>query len=71
VDIAALETAGRALIEVEPSVALDYLAIIDPETLEPAISVTPGARVIVAATVGGTRLIDNLQLLPGDTGQGS
>jgi pantoate--beta-alanine ligase len=69
VDIAALETAGRALIEVEPSIALDYLAIVDPETLEPATAVMPGARVIVAATVGGTRLIDNLQLRP--EGEGS
>ncbi len=68
-DIAALETAGRALIEVEPSIALDYLAIVDPETLEPATAVMPGARVIVAATVGGTRLIDNLQLQP--EGEGS
>jgi pantoate--beta-alanine ligase len=68
VDIAALETAGRALIEVEPSIALDYLAIVDPETLEPATAVMPGARVIVAATVGGTRLIDNLQLRPESEG---
>ncbi len=68
VDIAALETAGRALIEVEPSIALDYLAIVDPETLEPATAVMPGARVIVAATVGGTRLIDNPQLRPESEG---
>jgi pantoate--beta-alanine ligase len=66
-DIAALETAGRALIGVEPTVALDYLAIVDPDTLEPATTVTPGTRVVVAATVGSTRLIDNLQLLPSDT----
>jgi len=63
-NVAALEEAGRTLIGVEPAVTLDYLAIVDPETLEPVREIVRGARVIVAATIGGTRLIDNLQLLP-------
>ncbi|HVL23663.1 MAG TPA: pantoate--beta-alanine ligase [Thermomicrobiales bacterium] len=63
-DVSALTEAGRALIGVEPLVALDYLAIVDPETLEPAATLVPGARAIVAATVGGTRLIDNVPLRP-------
>ena len=43
-----------------------YLQIVDPQTLEPLDMVTPGARAIVAASIDGVRLIDNLDLLPGD-----
>jgi pantoate--beta-alanine ligase len=38
---------------------VDYLEIVDADTLEPTISTT-NARVIVAARLGATRLIDNL-----------
>ena len=63
-DVAALTEAGRALISAEPAVALEYLAIVDPETLEPLAEATPSARAIVAAIIGGTRLIDNVELQP-------
>ena len=44
----------------EPLVALDYFAIVDPRTFQPVDDGYRGpARVLVAATVGGTRLIDN------------
>jgi pantoate--beta-alanine ligase len=55
--------AGQEVIEQEPTVALDYLAVVDPETLEPIDEVTPGARAIIAARLGHVRLIDNLELL--------
>ncbi len=51
------------LLAASPEVAVDYLALADAETLEP---VTRAARtgdvVLVAARVGGTRLIDNVIL---------
>jgi pantoate--beta-alanine ligase len=48
----------------EPSVRVDYCAIVDPETLEDVGDVRQGALVAVAAHVGSTRLIDNVLLLP-------
>lgn len=40
---------------------VDYLAVVDADTLEPTIDPT-NARVIVAARLGTTRLIDNLPI---------
>jgi pantoate--beta-alanine ligase len=51
--------AGRALIDAEPGVDLDYLERVDSATFE----ATPdGDLIVVAAKVGTTRLIDNLLL---------
>jgi pantoate--beta-alanine ligase len=46
------------------AVTLDYAAVVDPETLEPLATVDRPARAIIAARVGGTRLIDNCALTP-------
>jgi len=61
-DAAKLEAAGRQVVAEEPAVRLDYLAIVDPDSLEPVSPAAPGALVAVAAYVGGTRLIDNVIL---------
>ncbi|MHB1210688.1 MAG: pantoate--beta-alanine ligase [Candidatus Nanopelagicales bacterium] len=50
-------TAGRAVIDAAPEVALDYLVVTDP-ALREAPAAGPG-RALIAAVVGGTRLIDN------------
>jgi pantoate--beta-alanine ligase len=63
-DAAMLIEAGRDMIAAQPAVDLDYLAIVAPATLEPISELAPGARAIAAVTVGGTRLIDNLELCP-------
>jgi pantoate--beta-alanine ligase len=55
---------GAVLVKRAPLVALDYLQVVDPATLQPVEVVTPGSRAIIAATIGGIRLIDNLALLP-------
>ncbi len=48
----------------EPAVVVDYIEIVDGETLLPVEGAAgPGTLVAVAAKVGGTRLIDNI-LLP-------
>jgi len=59
---AALETLGRAVVASESGVQLEYLAVIDPDTLEPAAVASPGSIVAIAARVGATRLIDNVIL---------
>ena len=53
--------AARAVLDAEPGVALDYLALVDPATVEdvPADHAGP-ALLAVAARVGATRLIDNV-----------
>ena len=48
----------------QPAVKLDYLEIVDPETLEPITSISKRTLVAVAAFVGNTRLIDNILLEP-------
>ncbi|MCW2601038.1 MAG: pantoate/beta-alanine ligase [Frankiales bacterium] len=52
-------SAGRALFDAEPGVHLDYLERLDSATFEAA---RDGDLIVVAATVGSTRLIDNLPL---------
>ncbi|MBZ5720617.1 MAG: pantoate--beta-alanine ligase [Acidobacteriia bacterium] len=55
---------GKQVFEDEPSVRLDYFEIVDPETLEPVVTVRGAALVAVAAFAGTTRLIDNTVLQP-------
>lgn len=64
---AALEELGHAVLSAEPQVALEYLAVIDPQTLEPATVAEAGSIVAVAARIGTTRLIDNVILGARDT----
>ena len=53
---------GIRVLKSEPGAQLDYLEIVDPETLEPVEFVRGSALVAVAAFVGTTRLIDNVVL---------
>jgi pantoate--beta-alanine ligase len=46
------------------AVELEYLALVDPDTLEPIDALTHDALLAVAARVGETRLIDNVILQP-------
>jgi pantoate--beta-alanine ligase len=59
-----LIAAGEQEFAKEPAVRLDYLEIVDPETLEPRLSVSDRSLVAVAGVVGATRLIDNIMLPP-------
>jgi pantoate--beta-alanine ligase len=51
---------GREVIAMEPQVRIDYLTVVDPDTLLPLESASAGAMAAVAAHVGATRLIDNM-----------
>ena len=55
-----LIAAGRAEFATEPDVRIDYLEVVNPETLDPVKIISDEALVAVAAYVGTTRLIDNL-----------
>ena len=61
---AALIEAAQQVFAEEPAVRVDYVEIVDNETLEPVADVSGGALVAVAAFVGTTRLIDAV-VLPG------
>jgi pantoate--beta-alanine ligase len=55
--------AARTLIDSTPETKLDYIAVVDPEIFRPVTDDYRGkALAIVAARVGETRLIDNLEL---------
>jgi pantoate--beta-alanine ligase len=66
----AARRAATAVLEAEPGLELDYLAITDPDLapLEPYAAAGREARVLVAARLGTTRLIDNLPLTLGPSG---
>ncbi len=59
---AKLRAAGSEEFAGEKSVRLDYFEIVDADNLDPVETVQRGALVAVAAFVGKTRLIDNIQI---------
>jgi len=61
---AGLIDAGKNVLAQEPGVRLDYLQIVDPDTLDPMKEINYTALIAVAAFVGTTRLIDNILLDP-------
>jgi pantoate--beta-alanine ligase len=62
VDATNLIQAGKQTIAQDSSVRLDYLEIVDPETLNAVPTISGPSLVAVAAFVGTTRLIDNTVL---------
>ncbi len=59
----AVRRAAHAVLDAEPGIALDYLALVDPMTLgEVADDAGGPALLAVAARVGTTRLIDNVPI---------
>jgi len=47
-----------------PRFDLDYLAIVDADTFQPRSTLGPRSLLVVAASLGATRLIDNVPLSP-------
>jgi len=56
----AVLAAARAVLDDEPAIDVDYLALVDDASWQPAGAQTSLARLLVAARVGTTRLIDNV-----------
>lgn len=53
----------RQVLEAEPLARTDYIALVDPDSLEPIDKISEGpALLAVAARFGGVRLIDNVIL---------
>ena len=49
-----------------PSVgcSIDYVTVVDPETLEPVHQITGPVLMAVAVRIGNARLIDNMLVTP-------
>jgi pantoate--beta-alanine ligase len=67
---AALVAAAGAVLAREPDLVPDYVALADPETLEPVELARPGTLAMLAARSGRTRLLDNVVLGEADYGTG-
>ena len=56
------ELVRKAKAELDEALKVEYLEVVHPETLEPRTTSEHGDVLLVAAKVGGTRLIDNIIL---------
>jgi pantoate--beta-alanine ligase len=72
-DVAQIKAHARTAIRDEHGLRLEYLEIVDPETLQPVEQITGPVLVAGALWVGTTRLIDNLYCTPphGESSEGS
>ena len=58
-DVAEIIEQMRGVLLATGALAIDYVALVDPETLAPVAEVKSRTLAAVAATIGRTRLIDN------------
>ena len=58
----AILAAARGVIATAPLARIDYLEVVNVETLGPVAKAGPDSVIVVAAFFGQTRLIDNLRL---------
>jgi len=56
----------RQVVEQEPLARLEYAEVVDAESFQPVATLAGRVVLPVAALVGKTRLIDNLQLAVGE-----
>lgn len=61
-EMAATLDAAKARLLEGGFTSVDYVALVDEESLQPATRAVPGTRLFVAATIGRTRLIDNCKV---------
>jgi pantoate ligase/cytidylate kinase len=55
----------RERLGTEPGVAVEYIAVVEPEALTPVETANATTVIAIAARVGSTRLIDNIILAEG------
>jgi pantoate--beta-alanine ligase len=65
VDAGVFVQAAKAILDATPGVETSYVEVRDPRTLEPVRRLDAHARLLLAARVGGVRLIDNGPLFAG------
>ena len=53
----------QAILAEEKGISIDYIEIVDPESLAPVSAATGNMVLLVAVRIGSTRLIDNLLIL--------
>ena len=63
-DAARLIVALRKVLDAQPGVTADYAEIVDARTFDPVTAIRRKCLVLIAAFVGGTRLIDNALVEP-------
>jgi pantoate--beta-alanine ligase len=63
-DVEQVQKAMASVVAGEPRAKLDYAMVVDPVSFEPPISRAGELRLLVAADLGGVRLIDNLGVRP-------
>jgi pantoate--beta-alanine ligase len=68
-DVAKLEAHGRAVLDAAGLDGIDYLEVVDPDSLERLERVETTALVCGAVRVGKTRLIDNITISTGHKDQ--
>lgn len=56
----AVQNVMTQTVKQAPAISIDYLAVCDPQTLEPLASITSRAVLLGAVRLGSVRLIDNL-----------
>ena len=62
-DVSRLQAEVQNILDKEPLIRTDYVAIVHPHTLQPMVRLTAeGAVMCLAVWIGHTRLIDNLRL---------
>lgn len=61
-DAAALLADLHALVSAEPLARIDYISLVDPESLQPVAQITGRTLLALAVFIGSTRLIDNAML---------
>lgn len=61
-DAGDLRRTMSGVLEEEPAVKIEYVEVVDPDTLQPVEDVSDGALLAIAARIGKTRLIDNVLL---------
>lgn len=61
-DAAAIRQAGLEVLNAEPGIRLDYCEVLDKDTLLAPDAASTGRVALIAASVGKTRLIDNMIL---------
>lgn len=59
-DPSKIRSAIVSMIRTKPGIKIDYIAVVDPETLETVKTINGKTLVAIAAFIGRTRLIDNI-----------